>query len=580
MVAGPSDTGKTFVAQCLSFLMGNGKTPKQIPEAAPYEQARVVLVARTDGATHTLARRLDGAGTVEHTVADEPARHLRSRHDRNRADTLPAVSLALAGLTGRVVRMRVYGQTRPLAFSDVARLFVIDEETVISERSPVLSGQNTDRMVERRAFRLLLTGADDSGVVALERPEIARGRRAGRAEVLEELAADVRADLERLKVVGTVEDAERKAAEWGRRAQSAADELDRAERAAEPVERRRRAVLAALRRARSLSEHRHELQTRFALLRAQYQSDLQRLALVAQASGRLEQLTEERCPVCGAAVEHQQHAHRREYVEAAEIAESCRAEAAKITILVGDLEQTITANDEELVRLGAEQSEHEASLSQTERELSSVLQPEVKKASRALRESEARRAHELQAAELLRRAGKIAVQLAEAKATAVPSRAEGSTEGASAADAEAFTTRVEMLLKSWHFPDVGRVTWSESDDDIVISGRPRASYGKGKRAIMRAAFNLGLLRVLVDEDRPSPGVVLIDSPLVVYREPDVGEEAFPLAVKDHFYEGVAKDFTDSQVVIFENDEPPASVAARATVTVFTGTEAGRRGFIP
>ena len=47
-----------------------------------------------------------------------------------------------------------------------------------------------------------------------KRPEIARGRRAGRAEVLEELAADVRADLERLKVVGTVEDAERKAAEW------------------------------------------------------------------------------------------------------------------------------------------------------------------------------------------------------------------------------------------------------------------------------------------------------------------------------------------------------------------------------
>ena len=44
----------------------------------------------------------------------------------------------------------------------------------------------------------------------------------------------MRADLERLKVVGTVEDAERKAAEWGRRAQSAADELDRLERAAEP----------------------------------------------------------------------------------------------------------------------------------------------------------------------------------------------------------------------------------------------------------------------------------------------------------------------------------------------------------
>jgi hypothetical protein len=138
----------------------------------------------------------------------------------------------------------------------------------------------------------------------------------------------------------------------------------------------------------------------------------------------------------------------------------------------------------------------------------------------------------------------------------------------------------QRLLKSWHFPDVDRVTWSEGDEDIVLSGRARASYGKGKRAIMRAAFNLALLRALADEQRPSPGLALIDSPLVVYREPDPGEEAFPLAVKQHFYEGVARDFTDAQVVIFENDEPPTSVATLAKVTVFTGTEAGRGGFIP
>jgi hypothetical protein len=67
---------------------------------------------------------------------------------------------------------------------------------------------------------------------------------------------------------------------------------------------------------------------------------------------------------------------------------------------------------------------------------------------------------------------------------------------------------------------------------------------------------------------------------VVYRERDPGEEAFPLAVKQHFYEAVARDFTDAQVIVFENDEPPASVAHDATVSVFSGTAAGRRGFIP
>ena len=162
----------------------------------------------------------------------------------------------------------------------------------------------------------------------------------------------------------------------------------------------------------------------------------------------------------------------------------------------------------------------------------------------------------------------------------VPTRAEGSTEGASSAEAEAFSSRVEPLLKAWHFPDVDRVTWSERNQDIVVSGRARSSYGKGKRAIMRAAFNLGLLRVLVDEERPSPGLVVIDSPLVVYREPDAGEEAFPPAVKQHFYEAVARDFKDAQVVILENEEPPASVSSDACVELFTGTASGRRGFFP
>lgn len=122
---------------------------------------------------------------------------------------------------------------------------------------------------------------------------------------------------------------------------------------------------------------------------------------------------------------------------------------------------------------------------------------------------------ELQAVTLLRQATDINTLLADARATVVPTRAEGSTEGASSAEAEAFSRRVQGLLEAWHFPDVDRVTWSERHQDVVVSRRARSSYGKGKPAIMRAAFNPGLLRVLTDEERPSPGLVVIDSPLVV-----------------------------------------------------------------
>lgn len=339
-------------------------------------------------------------------------------------------------------------------------------------------------------------------------------------------------------------------------------------------------MLGELRRTRSRRDHRRELQTRFALLREQYESDLERLALVAQAGGRLEQLTEERCPVCGAAAEHQQHAHRDDHLGAGEIAESCRAEAAKIGVLIRDLHSTIEANATELARLEVQEEEQSRQLADVDRELSGALQPRVAATSRALREAEAARSRGLQAVTLLQQAADINTRLANARATVVPTRAEGSTEGASSAEAEAFSRRVQALLETWHFPDVDRVTWSERNQDIILSGRARSSYGKGKRAIMRAAFNLGLLRMLIDEERPSPGLVVIDSPLVVYREPDAGEEAFPPAVKQHFYEAVADDFKDAQVIILENEEPLASVRSDARVELFTGTASGRRGFFP
>lgn len=108
----------------------------------------------------------------------------------------------------------------------------------------------------------------------------------------------------------------------------------------------------------------------------------------------------------------------------------------------------------------------------------------------------------------------------------------------------------------------------------------RRSFGKGVRAITHAAFVLSLLRRSLDAGLPFTGMVVIDSPLVVYREPDPGEGSFPAAVKEHFYTSTAGIFSDAQVLILENDAPPASLASEANIVTFTKTTSGRYGFIP
>ncbi|MNR59406.1 hypothetical protein D3C85_1806600 [compost metagenome] len=79
---------------------------------------------------------------------------------------------------------------------------------------------------------------------------------------------------------------------------------------------------------------------------------------------------------------------------------------------------------------------------------------------------------------------------------------------------------------------------------------------------------------------PHPGFVLIDSPLVVYREPDTNEGGFSHDVKDAFYRSIAEDLHSAQVIIFENEDPPVDLDNKATVIKFTGTSHGRQGFIP
>lgn len=152
----------------------------------------------------------------------------------------------------------------------------------------------------------------------------------------------------------------------------------------------------------------------------------------------------------------------------------------------------------------------------------------------------------------------------------------------STAQADPFSREVEALLKAWHFPDFDRVSFSENDQDVVISGRARKSHGKGVRAITRAAFNLALLRLCIEDERPFPNFVLIDSPLLVYEEPDAGESTFPQDIKKHFWESVKASFTDAQVIIIENRNqvPGDGTLSNVNVIRFTGNDQGRRGFIP
>ncbi|MDP3720068.1 MAG: hypothetical protein Q8T13_20090 [Acidobacteriota bacterium] len=578
VIAGPSDTGKTFIVECIDYALGSGTAPRDIKKAEPYTSI-FLDIEGPDGTLYTLERGLRGGDIGIKAMGHHP-RTVSAKHDPNDPDTVSAFLLTLCGLEGRKVRMNSRGTTRMLSFRDIAPLVIVDELSVVTKGSPALSGQFIHETVESSVFRLLLTGTDDSGVIAKVDPKVLKGRTEGKTEVLAALLDRAREKLQERKLEVTLEDKREQLARADESIDAANNELEAEQAGVAAIEERRRKAWNELRQIESRSNVLTELQARFELLEQQYGSDLRRLEAVAEAGFRLGQMKQDRCPVCGALPEHHVQEHQHNDTAAVDVAGASRAEAQKTAALMRDLATTLASNGAEIEQLAASGRKWKLELDAAALELRTQFQPRLQAAVQKFRQLQLQRDKIYTELELLGRVDEYERLLGEAEAPRAKQKKEPAQIAVSSGAAENFSRETERLLRDWRFPNLDRVTFSEEKLDVVISGEPRGSHGKGVRAITHAAFNLALLRLFQGEGKPYSAMVLIDSPLVVYREPDPGEEEFPASVKDSFYREVSKVFTEMQVIILENDEPPADLGDAAHVVLFTGTAEGRWGFIP
>ncbi|QTQ95605.1 hypothetical protein [Pseudomonas aeruginosa] len=152
-----------------------------------------------------------------------------------------------------------------------------------------------------------------------------------------------------------------------------------------------------------------------------------------------------------------------------------------------------------------------------------------------------------------------------------------------------FGETVKAVLTAWHFPDAEKVQFDGKTNDITVAGKRRAANGKGVRAILHAAFNVAVLVYCIENGLPHPGFLVLDTPLLTYREPMTsrhGELAADEAVlkatslAEHFYKHLHSLKSDVQFIVIENSDPPTAVRGMAKIETFTGLEGnGRFGLL-
>ena len=156
--------------------------------------------------------------------------------------------------------------------------------------------------------------------------------------------------------------------------------------------------------------------------------------------------------------------------------------------------------------------------------------------------------------------------------------------GLPAASVQAISVAVEELLGAWHFPHEKPVYFDETKQDMVLGGRRRGDQGKGLRALTHAAFTIGLQQAIRTLGRSPAGFIVLDSPLVTFREADHEDELAPddkIAVKQAFYADLAGRADLSQIIVFENEDPDPSLSPGMSVQLFSKQRSsGRYGFFP
>ena len=589
IIYGASNTGKSFATKAIAYMLGAASRLQRIEQLKNYDAVWLGL-SLPNGRDATLYRSTNGGNFRLHdglvtSAQDGSGAALLGTSAANRTDTVSHFLLESLGWTGKVIVTNSNYDKENLSIRHVMPYAIVSEEDIMSEHNPVHhSRQHTNRTMESNLLRFLLTGQDDSAAVTVISKKNRTVATRAKVELVDEMIAQLDEQLgdkvpdrdelvEQMKrLTASLEDLQGKLGN----AQSLLDAL---------VSERRSLMDTQQDVAARVTELDVTLQ-RFGRLNDVYKSDIGRLEALAEGGYVLMAISGRNCPICGAPPSAQQHNDAAEEIERSYLAAS--AEARKIELEQRDLSQTITSLEAEARGLTARSRWLLEEVTNVERRIEEARPQE--RSARADYESLFSMKTEMERVEeLLDQRNRLIARRSQIQELPPKGKEDKLAVGVDGTIAFALGETVAQVLEQWRFPQAAFAQFDRESNDVTIGGKARAANGKGVRAVLHAAFNVALLIFCEDRGLAHPGFLVLDTPLLTYREPltsrhgELSEDETalkntPLAV--HFYEHLASLNQLAQIIVVENSDPPAEILSLAHVETFTGRGVDRYGLFP
>ncbi|WP_283743325.1 hypothetical protein [Sideroxydans sp. CL21] len=589
LVYGASNTGKSFTVKAIDFMLGAAKELPEIPEREGYDQVWFGFTFN-NSENFTLSRSVSGGGfklykgLIKSTDEAKDPELLAPTQQTKSAKSLPHFLLEKLSFSDKRLAKDANGNTDPISFRDIAAISLTDETTIQSEQSPVESGQHITRTKERSVFKLLLTGLDDSAIVPLQDGKTFNTSKAVRIEVINEMLNGIESKLADYPDVTDLPSQYERLSSTLDKLES---EFDNVQGTVRNLLDERRFLSTELPRIGQRTEEINIHLGRFAQLESVYQSDIARLLALEEASFLLSLDNEKDCSLCGAPASAQKHKNDHEDISA--IRNGADIEIAKIEKQRQEIKLVITNLLAEERALKEQYPQLSQRLDEVEREINQ-LNPRANDSRLTIREIIDTRDQVKNGLSLLEHKNNLLAKIEEFNSLKKPSKDDKPNLKTPDTATHQLALTISKVLKAWKFPGDCHVSFDDKAHDIKIDGKLRSNNGKGVRAITHAAFKVALLIYCRENSLPHPGFIILDSPLITYRDPIKNPKAGALAedekriaaspLKQSFFEHLSSISHWGQFIILENIDPPAGIETIAHVEVFYGnTGSGRNGLL-
>lgn len=573
IIAGPSNTGKTYIYKCIDYILGANNDPKNPPLDLAEGYDTIKLIIETKKGLIHLTRKLLSNITVVNTDIDgiESGEYLL-KEKKNNNKTINKLILKLIGAPDDLkLPKNKKGDYASFTWRTIKQAFMVDE--VDSDKTESILIQRYNQTLFFASLIYLLT---DDELPEYKNDTEARKIRKAKKDALLEYIKGQRSSLEEKRILLEkklqTQKSDKTLEEQANELYAQINEIDTSITEARIKSQELTKLLAVVQNRLSRNV---TTMSRYDELKSQYDTDIGRLTFIVENELLINNKDKNtKCPFCENNIESHDH---YSYIEASQ------AELVKLVNNLNELENTKVELKNKIDDDNALIIDYKEQIDELNSIINKELIPQSNQLMKLIEDYEEKFHIEL----LLKNINEyddsfekdIVKYEHEDEIELKPFEAKQMVYNLLR---DSFINHSKYLLEQMNYLPLNSVDFDAKTLDLVINGKYKNTHGKGYKSFFNSIMALTLMNHISEHSNKNLGFYIYDSPLKSLKEAEQIDHAESIRVG--YFNYLSKLKTENQLIVIENTDnhelPKVEENDDIKIYKFTQLEnKGRYGFL-